>query len=148
MYTYDENGKKKTETLNSHTTQYDCDELNRLINKQMADGSRTTYTFTCDVNDRMSTESYDPNGNTTLSGARTFTYNFENRLKTMNGGAVMLVYRRRWQSSTERPSQSNLNFRSPPLGAPGPHYSLSSESVRPTVPLRLCTTRGARLSPR
>jgi YD repeat-containing protein len=92
MYTYDENGKKKTETLNSHTTQYDYDELNRLINKQMADGSRTTYTFTYNVNDRMSTESYDPNGNTTLSGARTFTYNFENRLKTMNGGAVTNIY--------------------------------------------------------
>jgi len=49
-------------------------------------------TFTFDANDRLSTETYDNNGNTTVSGARTFAYDFDNRLKSMNGGAVKIIY--------------------------------------------------------
>jgi RHS repeat-associated protein len=50
-------------------------------------------TFAYDADDRiLSTEQYDNNGNTTVSGARTFAYDFENRLKSMNNGAVTLVY--------------------------------------------------------
>jgi RHS repeat-associated protein len=50
-------------------------------------------TFAYDADDRtLSTEQYDNNGNTTVSGARTFVYDFENRLKSMNNGAVTLVY--------------------------------------------------------
>jgi RHS repeat-associated protein len=46
-----------------------------------------------DADDRiLSTEQYDKNGNTIVSGARTFAYDFENRLKSMNNGAVTLVY--------------------------------------------------------
>jgi RHS repeat-associated protein len=49
--------------------------------------------FSYDADDRiLSTESYDANGNTTVSGSRTFAYDFANRLKSMNGGAVTLVY--------------------------------------------------------
>jgi RHS repeat-associated protein len=52
-----------------------------------------TASFSYDADDRiLSTESYDANGNTTVSGSRTFTYDFANRLKSMNGGAVTLVY--------------------------------------------------------
>jgi hypothetical protein len=40
----------------------------------------------------LSTETYGHNGNATVSGARTFAYAFENRLKSMNGGAVTLQY--------------------------------------------------------
>jgi len=52
-----------------------------------------TASFSYDADDRiLSTESYDNNGNTTVSGSRTFTYDFANRLKSMNGGAVTLLY--------------------------------------------------------
>jgi len=37
--------------------------------------------FTYSANDLLSTETYDNNGNTTVSGARTFWYDFENRLR-------------------------------------------------------------------
>lgn len=50
--------------------------------------------FAYDQNDRiLSTESYDSNGNTTVSGARTFGYDFENRLKSMalNNGPVSVT---------------------------------------------------------
>jgi hypothetical protein len=48
--------------------------------------------WTYDANDRVSqTEQYDANGNTTLTGARTFTYEFENRVKTMTMGATTVA---------------------------------------------------------
>jgi RHS repeat-associated protein len=47
-------------------------------------------TFT--VDDELTTDVYDNNGNTTHSGVNSFTYDSENELKTMNGGAVTLIY--------------------------------------------------------
>jgi YD repeat-containing protein len=38
------------------------------------------------------TTTYDPNGNVTSTGGKTFTYDAENHLVSMNGGAVTLVY--------------------------------------------------------
>ena len=40
----------------------------------------------------MGGESYDANGNVTSTGGKTFTYDSDNRLKSMNGGAVTMVY--------------------------------------------------------
>src|SRR5438128_10364393 len=37
------------------------------------------------ANDRLLTDGYDANGNTTLSGGFTYTYDFENRLKSRKG---------------------------------------------------------------
>jgi RHS repeat-associated protein len=48
--------------------------------------------FTYNVDDELTTNSYDNNGNTTQSGVNSFTYDSENELKTMNGGAVTLLY--------------------------------------------------------
>jgi YD repeat-containing protein len=54
----------------------------------------SSNTFSYDPNDRLASETYDNNGNTLVSGARTFAYDFENRLKsmTMNGATVTLMY--------------------------------------------------------
>lgn len=49
-------------------------------------------TFTYNANDWLSAETYDNNGNTLSSGGRTFAYDFQNRLKAMNGGAVTMLY--------------------------------------------------------
>ncbi len=48
--------------------------------------------FTYDANDRLSTETYDNNGNTFTSGGKSFAYDFENRMKSMNNSAVTLQY--------------------------------------------------------
>jgi YD repeat-containing protein len=48
--------------------------------------------FTYNVDDELTTNSYDNNGNTTQSGANSFIYDSENELKTMNGGAVSILY--------------------------------------------------------
>jgi len=45
-----------------------------------------------DANDRLSTETYDANGNTLTTGGKTFAYDFENHLKGLNGGAVTIQY--------------------------------------------------------
>jgi RHS repeat-associated protein len=52
----------------------------------------STGSFNYDPDDRLATETYDNNGNTLISGASTFAYDFRNRLKSMNGGAVTVQY--------------------------------------------------------
>jgi RHS repeat-associated protein len=49
-----------------------------------------SFTFT--VDDELTTDVYDNNGNTLSTGSKTFTYDSENELKTMNGGAVTVIY--------------------------------------------------------
>jgi len=51
-----------------------------------------TGNFTYDPDDRLNTETYDANGNTLTSDGKTFAYDFENRLKSMNNGAVTIQY--------------------------------------------------------
>jgi RHS repeat-associated protein len=48
--------------------------------------------FTFTVDDEVTTDVYDNNGNTLSTGGKTFTYDSENELKTMNGGAVTMIY--------------------------------------------------------
>jgi RHS repeat-associated protein len=48
--------------------------------------------FSYDSNDELTTDSYDPNGNTTSSGGHSYAYDFENRLVSMDGSAVTVLY--------------------------------------------------------
>lgn len=45
-----------------------------------------------DANDRLLSDAYDANGNTTSADGRAFVYDFENRIKSANGGAVFITY--------------------------------------------------------
>ena len=45
-----------------------------------------------DANDRLTSDSYDANGNTRVADSRSYTYDFENRIKTVNGNAVRVTY--------------------------------------------------------
>ena len=49
-------------------------------------------TFGYNADDQLSTESYDADGNTIATGGKTFAYDSENHLTSMNGGAVTIVY--------------------------------------------------------
>ena len=98
-WTYDGIYRLTNETISldpmskNGTVAYGLDPVgNRLSQTASIPGIPTTG-FSYDADDRiLSTESYDANGNTTVFGSRTFTYDFANRLKSMNGGAVTLVY--------------------------------------------------------
>ncbi|MGD0733384.1 MAG: DUF2341 domain-containing protein [Terracidiphilus sp.] len=48
--------------------------------------------FGYNADDEVSSETYDSNGNTLATGGKTFTYDSENHLTSMNGGAVRLIY--------------------------------------------------------
>jgi RHS repeat-associated protein len=45
-----------------------------------------------DANDRLTTDTYDAGGNTLASGGRTYEFDFEDRITSVDGGAVRFVY--------------------------------------------------------
>lgn len=48
--------------------------------------------FTYDANDRLTSDTYDQNGNTTQARGAAYAYDSENRLTEVNGGLVRYVY--------------------------------------------------------
>jgi RHS repeat-associated protein len=76
------------------TVGYGLDPVGNRLSQNSTLSGISTGSATFDANDRLSTETYDNNGNTTVSGARAFAYDFENRVKSMNSGSttVTLVY--------------------------------------------------------
>jgi RHS repeat-associated protein len=118
-YTLGAAGNRTSVTdLNGRTASYSYDPLYRLTNETITGdptgingsigytydpvGNRKTrastvagvvnQTFTYDANDRLNTDTYDPNGNTTSSDGKTYNYDFENHLTDQNGGGVVIVY--------------------------------------------------------
>jgi len=71
---------------------YGLDPVGNRLSQSSTIAGIPTGTFSYNADDHLSTEQYDNNGNTIVSGARTFAYDFENRLKSMNKGTVTLVY--------------------------------------------------------
>nr|ART36397.1 C664 [uncultured bacterium] len=45
-----------------------------------------------DANNRLTSDSYDANGNTRSASGKTYAYDFENRIKSANNGAVRITY--------------------------------------------------------
>src|SRR6185312_8590953 len=105
--------------LNGRAVQWSFDGIYRLTNEQITGdpvaqndgsldygldpvGNRTSASSTVSglsptsgsysADDELSSETYDQNGNVTHSGANQFSYDSQNELVTMNGGAVHVVY--------------------------------------------------------
>ena len=71
---------------------YGLDPVGNRLSQQSSLSAIPSGSYTYDADDRMlSTETYDANGNTLVTGARTFTYDFENRLKTMTMGSTTVT---------------------------------------------------------
>jgi RHS repeat-associated protein len=62
--------------------------LNRISSLTPLQSQATTF----DANDRITSDVYDNNGNTTSSNGNTYSYDFENYLASLNGGTVRYVY--------------------------------------------------------
>jgi RHS repeat-associated protein len=79
---------------NNGTASYGLDPVGNRLSQTSSLPGIPTGSATFDANDRLSTETYDANGNTLATGARTFVYDFENRLKSMTtgGSAVTIIY--------------------------------------------------------
>jgi RHS repeat-associated protein len=71
---------------------YDLDPVGNRTQESGTLSGLLPGSFTYDFDDRLNTETYDANGNTLTSGGKTFAYDFENRLKSMNNGTVTIQY--------------------------------------------------------
>jgi RHS repeat-associated protein len=49
-------------------------------------------TSTYDANDRLTSDAFDANGNTRIADGRNYAYDFENRLRSADNGAVRVIY--------------------------------------------------------
>jgi len=93
QWSYDGIYRLTNETNSTYgSVSYGLDPVGNRLSQTSSITGIPTGNFGYDADDRLSTEQYDNNGNTTVSGARTFAYDFENRLKSMNNGAVTLLY--------------------------------------------------------
>jgi len=119
LYTLDEVGNRKSVTeLNNRAVNWTYDGIYRLTNETIsldpnnrngsvgygldAVGNQTSKTsslsgissgsFTFNQDDELASESYDSNGNVTATAGKTFSFNTENQLVSMNGGSVTIVY--------------------------------------------------------
>jgi len=119
-YTFDAVGNRLSLTeASGRTDSWSYDSVYRLTNDTIAGGSdarangsisyvydavgnRTARTSSVpaiasttsmyDHNDRLNTDSYDAEGNTTASGTSTYRYDFEDHLTSANTGQIVLVY--------------------------------------------------------
>jgi hypothetical protein len=78
-------------TING-TIGYTYDAVGNRLSRTSTEASIPPAAYTYDASDRLTTDGYDPNGNTTASGGNAFAYGFENHLKSENAGAVGIVY--------------------------------------------------------
>jgi RHS repeat-associated protein len=96
-YGYDNDYHLRSETItgdpgsNNGAANYTYDFVgNRLTLTSTIPSLLGSISYSYDANDRLSTDTYDNNGNTTSSGGITNTYDFENHI--LSHGAVTMVY--------------------------------------------------------
>jgi RHS repeat-associated protein len=97
-YTYDTVYRLTREAVsgdpngNNGAVDYTFDGVGNRMTRVSSLPGVLSSTSNYDANDRLTTDSYDANGNTRVADGRSYTYDFENRVKTVNGNAVRVVY--------------------------------------------------------
>jgi RHS repeat-associated protein len=74
------------------TVGYAYDPVGNRLNRTSTVASLPSQTSTLDVNDRLTSDISDSNGNTIGANGDTYAYDFENHLTNFNGGSVTYVY--------------------------------------------------------
>jgi len=98
QYGYDATYRLTGETISAPVSQpagfigYLLDDVGNRLNRNSTVPGVATTTQTFDPNDRLTSDAYDANGNTTSSSGNTDAYDFEDRLISRNNGAVQIVY--------------------------------------------------------
>ena len=77
---------------NNGSIDYTYDPVGNRLTRTSTIGALPSASYAYDANDRLSSDSYDNNGNTIAAGGTTYSYDFENRLTSVNGGEITLVY--------------------------------------------------------
>ena len=100
-YTYDELYRLKTETISgavspspNGTVSYTHDAASNRLSQTSTLAAIPSASYTYNDNDWLTTDSYDSNGNTLVSGGKGFIYDFQDKLIGMAGGPslVSIVY--------------------------------------------------------
>jgi RHS repeat-associated protein len=71
---------------------YTYDPVANRLSRASTLATVLSATSAYDANDRLTTDAYDANGNTRAGNGSTYAYDFEDRLRSVNGGAIRLVY--------------------------------------------------------
>jgi RHS repeat-associated protein len=96
-YTYDALYRLTGETVtgdaaSNGAVNYTYDAVGNRLSRVSSIPGVDSRTSTYDANDRLNSDLYDANGNTTNSNGVDYRYDFENHLKEVGGGAVQYVY--------------------------------------------------------
>jgi RHS repeat-associated protein len=100
-YSYDNNYRLKSETIQGTlipaqdgSISYSYDNVGNRLNQTSTLATIPTTTFTYDDNDRLTSDSYDNNGNTIMSNGLGYVYDFENKLVGVIGGPspISIIY--------------------------------------------------------
>lgn len=98
-YTYDDLYRLKSETItsdpvtaNNGAINYTYDAVGNRLNRTSTIPAIPTTTSAFNPNDQLGSDAYDSNGNTTTSAGKTYVYDFENRIKSVNSGQIVFVY--------------------------------------------------------
>jgi len=97
-YTYDDLYRLTSESIANDphgvngSASYSYDAVGNRLNRSSSIAPVPSQTSTYDANDRLTSENYDNNGNTTTANGNSYAYDFENRLTSLNGGSATYVY--------------------------------------------------------
>lgn len=98
-YTYDQLHRLTAETVGGDANpaangavSYTYDGVGNRLSRTSTLAAVLSTASAYDANDRLTTDAYDANGNTRSADGSAFNYDYENRLKRVNGGAISMVY--------------------------------------------------------
>ncbi|HMG75196.1 MAG TPA: PKD domain-containing protein [Pyrinomonadaceae bacterium] len=97
-YTYDDLYRLTSESITNDphsvngAVSYSYDPVGNRLNRNSTLPQVSSQVLTYDANNRLSSDSYDNNGNTTSADGNSYLYDFENHLTSENGGSVSYVY--------------------------------------------------------
>ncbi len=97
-YTYDDLYRLTSESIANDphaingSISYNYDPVGNRLSRTSSVVSVPSQSSSFDSNDRLASDTYDSNGNTTLSNSNSYAYDFENHLTSLNGGNVTYVY--------------------------------------------------------
>lgn len=97
-YTYDDLYRLTSESIANDPhgvnggVSYNYDPVGNRLSSNSTVAPVTSQSSTYDANDRLASDNYDSNGNTTTSNGNSYAYDFENRLTSLNGGSVRYVH--------------------------------------------------------
>jgi RHS repeat-associated protein len=97
-YTYDDLYRLTSESIANDphgitgSATYNYDPVGNRLSRTSTLAPLPSQSQTYDPNDRLTSDTYDNNGNTTSSNGKGYAYTFENYLTSLDGGTVRYVY--------------------------------------------------------